>query len=82
MKGVKVPYERQGLIYFTCRNFATQPVTVREKILRLVENHGGEYADALFDHLTQGTSVVALSQIWYVDAKVIYTIRKRFYEAW
>ncbi len=82
-KGIKVPYNKQGLIYFTCVNFKDQPRKVQEKIERLCEEIGGdEYKKALFEFVTTDSSAVKISLKHYLSEGTLYVLRKKFYEAW
>lgn len=82
MKGVKVPYNRQGLIYFTCRDYKRQPGWMQEKIQRLCESAGGEYAPALFELVTRDASVTKIALKYHCDESAIYRVRRKFYESW
>ena len=82
MRGIRLSYEQQGLVYFTCRNFSIQPRPVQDKILRLCVECGGEHETALFLLLTTAQAVQALCQQYHVSPSVLYSRRKRFYERW
>lgn len=53
LRGVRLPYNVQGLIYFTCATYRQQDQKTKAKIRELCNSVGGEYAGALFDVLTK-----------------------------
>lgn len=82
-RGIKIPYNKQGLIYFTCMNIRSQPAETQEKIKRLCREVAGDYYDALFAMLTDDTkNVNAVSMKYYISESQLYLYRKKFYEAW
>lgn len=83
LRGVRVPYRVQGLIYFTCINYDKQPKAVQEKIRRLCREIGGEYEKALFTMMTR-ESITAdqLEREYYVSDSWMYKKRVEFYERW
>jgi len=43
-RGIHIPYNKQGLIYFTCMNVADMPEDIQQKILNLcIEVGGADY---------------------------------------
>lgn len=85
MHGVKVSHDRQGLLFFTCRNYNDLPEETRSRIDALCDSiSGGEraYRAALFDMLTTRDSVVSISMKHAVSQSTLYKLRRRFYEAW
>lgn len=82
MRGVRLPYEEQGFIYFTCRTFKRQPKEVQDKILQLCAQCGGEHDMALFLALTTAEPIQAISMRCHVSQSVLYQRRKAFYESW
>lgn len=82
-RGINVPYNRQGLIYFICMNEGEMPQAVREKIRRLCEKIGGEYCDALFALLTDDRkNIHGVAMDFHVSETLLYQLRKKFYEEW
>ncbi len=81
-RGIKLPYKKQGLIYFTCLDIRNQPQTTQEKIESLCEDIGGEYKDALYEVMTSERSVRSIALDRYVSESTLYALRKKFYEAW
>lgn len=82
MRGVKLPYVDQGYIYFVCRRYNKLPGALQARIKEACEGAANDYgeAQALFEHLTTGESVTALSLKHNVCEKRIYIMRKNFYE--
>ena len=82
LRGVRLPEEKQGLIRYTCLNYASRPKWEREKIERLCNLCGGEHSRALFEVMTTRHSVTELSVKHAVSESVLYDRRKAFYESW
>ena len=83
IRSIKIPYRRQGLIYFTCINIKSQPEHIQRKIRRLCEEVGQDDAPALFEMLTvENCSVPAICTRYFVNEKKLYKMRKNFYERW
>lgn len=84
LRGVRLSYIEQGLIYFTCANFRHQTKEIQKRIKSLCVEVGGDYADALFDVLTKvgQYSVERIAMEHYVSPETLYRLRRRFYEAW
>lgn len=82
-KGIRLSYEKQGLIYFTCRTYYSQPPAVQEKILRLCTKASRENPYALFVLLTTGKNTTAVAlQFNIASENTLYNARRRFYEQW
>lgn len=82
-KGIHVPYNKQGLIYFTCVNVKDMPEAVQKKILNLCIEVGQEDYRALYEVLTNAyKSVLSVSLEHFVSEKKLYRMRKEFYEKW
>ncbi len=83
-RGIKVPYNKQGLIYFTCVNINEMPDNVKHKIVGLCEEVGGtEYAEVLYKVVTDSTkSIRSLSIEYHISETQLYHYRKKFYEMW
>lgn len=82
LRGVPLPYERQGQIYFTCRNYTTERKYIRDKIDRLCVSAGGEYAPALKELLLSGRSTREVALRWHVTEETLNRCRRRFYVEW
>ena len=83
-RGIHIPYNKQGLIYFSCMNYKDMPDDVQNKIVNLCNEVGGEeYADVLFAVVTDSTkSIRALSMEYHISEMSLYRYRKKFYESW
>ena len=82
MRGVRVPYNSQGLIYFICKNYYSQPQNVRDYIDSLCVRVGGIYAAELKLVVTSGASVRNIALKHCISEPTLYRLRKEFYEAW
>ena len=86
IRSVKIPYRRQGLIYFTCRNYENQPSEVKDKIRSMCSEIGGKagagYSEALLEVMTGEKSVAETAGKHYINEKTLYRMRKMFYESW
>lgn len=82
-RGIHIPYNKQGLIYFTCMNVREMPEEVQQKILNLCVEVGKEDYKALYEVLTNGNkSVLSISLEYFLSEKRLYRLRKEFYEKW
>ena len=80
-RGIKLPYNRQGLIHFICMNYADMPEKIKRKIDSLCEEVGKEDSEALFEVLTNDNkSVYLIASESFVNEKKLYQLRKEFYE--
>lgn len=86
MRGIKLPYRRQGQIYFTLLNYDSQPVEVRRRIdAKLREAAGGDaaYEAALRRWvIREGESLTVIAQRYGVSERQMYYLRKKLYESW
>lgn len=82
LQGVPLPEVKQGLIYYTCINFSEQPYYIQQKIIKLCESAGGEYARALFELLTTGAEILPMAQKHYVSEETLRRKRRDFYKSW
>ena len=82
-RGIHIPYNKQGLIYFTCMDVKNQPPEIQAKILNLCMSVGEEDWQALYELVTDSTqSVTALALKYFINEKRLYKLRKEFYESW
>ena len=82
-RGIHIPYDRQGLIYFTCVNHRDMPEEIQEKIQRLCDEVGKEYSEVLYRVVTDtNKSIRALALEYHISETQLYHYRKKFYEAW
>ena len=79
MRGVKLPYRKQGLIYFVCANYADMPFCVREKIDQTCIEAGEEYYRALRDVVIGKKSVKRAALECPCDESTLYRKRNEFY---
>lgn len=82
MRGCKLSYDKQGYIYFLCKNYAAQPEEVKKKIRTLCDEVAGEYSAALFSVLTSPKGVRRSAVEHYVSERQLYELRRKFYERW
>lgn len=81
-RGIKLPHDQQGFIYFTCLTYANQPPEIQKKIHNLCMEVAGEYYQALFDVLTTRKGITQIAFEHHVSESQIYKLRKNFYESW
>lgn len=82
-RGIHIPYNKQGLIYFTCMNVRSMPEDIQQKILNLCIEVGKEDYKALYEVLTNDNkSVLSISLEYFLSEKRLYRLRKEFYEKW
>ncbi|MBQ8637136.1 MAG: hypothetical protein IJ423_05615 [Clostridia bacterium] len=82
-RGIHIPYNKQGLIYFTCVNVKDMPQEVQQKILNLCIEVGKEDYKALYEVVTNDKkSVLSISLEYFINEKRLYKLRKEFYEKW
>lgn len=82
-RGIKLPYNKQGLIYFTCVNVKDMPDEVQEKIRTICDEVGKEYSDVLYKVVTDSTrSIRSLAIEYHTSEMNLYRYRKKFYEMW
>lgn len=80
-RGIKLPYNEQGLIYFTCMNIKYLSEEEQQKILNLCREVAGEYAEALYIMLTDDTkNVHAVALQHYTSESQLYRYRNKFYD--
>lgn len=82
-RGIHIPYNKQGLIYFICINVDDMPEYIQKKILNLCIEIGKEDYKALYEVMTnEDKSILSISLEFYVNEKKLYRMRKEFYEKW
>ena len=82
-RGIRLPYNKQGLIYFTCVNMQEMSDEVKEKITNLCMEVGKEDYKALYDVVTNNNkSILQISHEYFLNEKKLYKMRKDFYEKW
>lgn len=82
-RGIRLPYNKQGLIYFTCMNINDMPENIQQKVLNLCVEVGQQDYKALYELLTNDNkSVLSISHEYFLNEKLLYKMRKEFYEKW
>ena len=84
-KGIHIPYNKQGLIHFTCLDIENQSTEVKEKIISLckeISEKNKEDYKALYDIVTSDKSIISISRKYYISERKLYAMRKQFYEKW
>ena len=82
-RGMQLTYEQQGMIFFTCRNYARLPREQQKKIIRLCQQAGRNNPYALFLLLTTNRSVQSLmAQFKLASETTLYEARNTFYRLW
>ena len=83
-RGIKLPYNKQGLIYFACANYNDMPDAVQKKIRYLCQEVGGDdYANVIYAMVTNSNkSIRALAIEYHISEMSLYRYRKKFYEMW
>ena len=82
-RGVHIPYNKQGLIYFTCVNYKDMPEHLKQKIVNLCQEVGKQHSDVLYKVVTDSNkSIRSLSMEYHISERQLYNYRKKFYEAW
>ena len=82
-RGIHIPYNKQGLIYFICLNVKDMPIDIQQRISSLCSDIGGQYSQALYAMLTDSNeSVRSISVKFHISETQLYFYRKKFYEKW
>ena len=83
-RGINIPYNKQGLIYFTCMNIEDMPEDVQYKIVKLCDEVGKEeYRDVLYQVVTNSNETIrSLALKYHISETQLYHYRKKFYESW
>ncbi len=89
LRGVRLSYIEQGVIYFTCMNYKNLPETTKEKIRNLCKEvcalceEAEIYEKALLEFVTnQYVGATGIVMKYYVSDKLLYKLRRKFYELW
>ena len=82
-RGIHIPYNKQGLIYFTCMNYEDMPDSIQHKIRVLCWETTLEHCEALFKVLTDSNETIrSVSFKYNISETQLYHYRKKFYEKW
>lgn len=83
VKGTNKTYNEQGFIFFTCATIKKQPEEVQQKILNTCIEVGGVYYKALYEFMTNTYAEAdCIARENFTNEKKVYTMRKKFYNAW
>lgn len=79
-RGIKLPYNKQGLIYFTGMNIKDMSDEVQQILYNLIKEVTEEHAEALYAFMTDDTgNVHAIEQKYYISASQVYEYREKLY---
>ena len=82
-RGINIPYNKQGLIYFNCMNYDDMPEHIQKKIVRLCNDVGKEHSEVLFQVVTNSNETIrSLALKYHISETQLYHYRKKFYENW
>ena len=82
-RGIKLPYNKQGLIHFICVNYDDMPEHIQTKIRKLCVDVGQEHAKVLFNVVTDSNkNIRRLAMEYNISDMSLYRYRKKFYESW
>lgn len=79
-KSVRVPYKRQGYIYFTSLRYEELDEDKRETIRKLCRECGGRYSKALFEAVTTERSRGYICDTNYISRDTLKRMMKAYYE--
>ena len=85
MKGVRLPYRRQGMIFFTLRCYQDMAGSGRQRIDARIRNAAGgdeAVAEALRAWCLRGETIESAAMEHHVSESTLYRARKRLYEDW
>lgn len=80
-RGINLPYEKQGLIYFVCINYDDMPDDIQQKINNLCFEVAGEDYPELMDVL-KGKGILNTALKYNTYEGKLCNYRKKFYESW
>jgi hypothetical protein len=78
-KGIPLPYDRQGYVYFVSKNYRFLPPKRRQRIDRLIEEIGRSYADALRAFVIRGETSSAIESEYYCSSSQLYRLVREYY---
>ncbi len=80
-RGIRLPYSRQGYIFFTSRMYHSLPPERQQVIWNLCLRCGGGCYQALFEFVTTDVSATAVCLKHYLASRTsLYRALKRYYE--
>lgn len=78
-RSIPVSYDRQGYIYFVSRLFRELPEQKRREIMRLCQECGGEYRDALLEFVTTDATATEICMKHNVSRSTLERAVRRYY---
>lgn len=78
-QGMGVPYDRQGLVYFSSRAYKHKSERGREKIEKLCRVCAGEHWCALLEYVTTGESAAAVCRRHFLAERTLARAVKEYY---
>lgn len=82
-RGINVPYNKQGLIYFVCINIKDMPEHLQNRVKELCREVSEDYAEALYTLVTDDKlNIHGVSLRYHISESRLYHYRKKFYELW
>lgn len=82
-RGINIPYNKQGMIYFTCMNIDDMPEHIQNKIINLCNEVGKEHSEVLYQVVTNSNETIrSLAMKYHISEMSLYRFRKKFYESW
>lgn len=80
-RGIPVPYEQQGYIFFKSLRYDKLPASEQERIRNLCDRIGGNNGQALFEHVTTGEPIKSVCKRHYIASPTtLYRALKRYHE--
>lgn len=79
-ESIRVPYKRQGYIYFTSLRYDELDKEKQRKIRTLCRECGGAYSKALFKAVTTETSLDFICDTHYISKATLYRMIREYYE--
>lgn len=79
-RGIKIPYNRQGLVYFACMDVKNMSQEEVDKIKQICSDIAGENAEALYTLVTDDSlTVEGVANRFFMSTTNLYKFRMRFY---
>lgn len=85
IRGIKLSYEKQGMIFFAMANYKSQGAAQRKRIDDLIEEvcrGDPAYVGALRAWLLEGKPFEAVARDFFVNPSTMGRLRKKLYENW
>lgn len=80
-RSIPIDYDLQGYIYFTSRRFKRLPRAQQDRIRKLCQEAGGEYAEALFTFVTTDMGAVEVCGNYFISESTLERAVRRYYLA-